>query len=176
MDAILFNPQDPYFAGAGQVEVILKDPRVTINNILATGSSFNPAFDQKNWAYPAGTGRVRALQLDVTDDIPTLAPYIITEAISSLYNLVSNSNRDGIVPFMPIPLIPLSGKQGIVKIKLPPGLFAGVIEWWVVQDSTLAPMVPTPSPEGGSFTDADRGILNDVHIMLGRVAGALGVK
>lgn len=174
MDAILFNPQDPYFAGADQFEVILKDPRVTVSNIPAPGSSYNPSFDQKNWAYPAGTGRVTALQLDTANDVPSLLPYVITAAISSIYNLVSDSNKDGIVPFMPLPLIPLTGKQAIVKVHVSAGLIQ-VDEWWVIQDSTLVPMAPTTSPAGGSFTDADRKTLTDMSTLMSRIGKVLGL-
>jgi len=175
MKAILFNQQDPYFAGAGPVEQILLDPRVTTRQEAAPGAVYNPSFDQKDWAYPAGTGRVKALQLDVTEDEPSLVPLIVPEAIASVFNLVTNANKEGIVPFMPKPLIPLSGKQAIVKVHIS----ASIIQydaWWVIQDSTLTPQAPAESPAGGSYTDADRKLAHDSFVLLMKIAGVNGLK
>lgn len=176
MEPITFNQQDPFFTGSGPINVVLLDPRVTTRQTAEPGAIYNPAFDQKDWAYPAGTGRVRAWQLDVFDDKPELVPYIVPEAISSVFNLVTNSNKEGIVPFLPKPLVPLTGKQAIVKVRVIAGLIVED-QWWVIQDSSLTPMAdPITSPAGGSFTDADRKLLHDTYVLLMKVAQINGIK
>lgn len=179
MTPILFNQQDPYFKGAGPVEVILLDPRVKIQTSASPNAVYNPSFDQKDYAYPPGTGRVVALQLDATDeDHPTLIPLIIPAAISSVFNLVTNSNTEGFVPVMPRPLVPLTGKQAIVRVHIS----ASIIQydaWWVVQDGTMKPQPgpnPNPSPAGGSYTDADRKQANDMYVLLMKLAEVNGVR
>jgi hypothetical protein len=174
MDAIPYNPQDTeYFVGDLDM---LRDPEATYFREPPADHVFNPAWPVQNFQYPQGTGFIRRLQFTVDENgDPQLATYIITAAQATRLNMITNPTREqATAGTMPLPLLPLKPNQAIVKTKEASGLFAGA-ERWMIVDTTKTPKAPITSPEGGSYTDADRARDNAVASAVSRIAKALGL-
>lgn len=175
MEAILYNPQDTeYFLG--EVLDILRDPSATYPRQPPDGHVFNPAWPAQNFQYPAGTGILKRLQflIDENGD-PQLATYILTPLQATRLNMIGNPNLEqATAGTMPLPLMPLGPNQAIVKTKEASGLFMGA-ERWMVVDTTKTPQAPIKSPEGGSYTDADRKRDNGTAAAVARITKALGL-
>lgn len=173
MNPITFVQGDKYFDGAGPVEVTLRDPAATYYTQPPAGHVFDPSYPEQDFAYPAGTGVLKRLQFVEVDGEPELALYIIVNP--SRLNMVTNPNKETAASKMPTPLIPLSGKQGIVKVRVQAGILL-VDEWWLIQDTSVTP--PTGPSTGGvvDYTEADRQRDIDTHLVVSKIAQSLGVK
>lgn len=164
----IYNPLDSSLKG--DVEYVLRDPRLVIVNSQAPpNSTFDRSWGrQKTWAYAAGTGDLDAFQFRKNADgsfklgpngLPVLSDYFIGADIAGVLNVQSNPSGDGFVAKqMPVPMRQPTATEKYVLVK-DPALF--MVERWMIREGE--PTVPAPSPAGGSFTDDDRKRLANIE-------------
>jgi hypothetical protein len=175
MNPETYNPLDTSLKG--DVEYVLRDPRVKVLSAAPTNSIFDKSFGgrQKSWAFPAGTGDVDAFQFPKNadgsfklgaDGLPILAGYFIAGDIAPIFNLQSNPTADGFVAKdMPMPMRALTAAEKFVLIRDRAGIIQ--VDRWFIRDGE--PTVPPPSRAAGSFTDADRADLKSIKMLVSKI-------